>query len=114
MDGAKPTGLILRRLHSSRLEGWPRARSRLGPSFETVATLPPQDKVNRYDSNHGNGRLGKVEQLPCHLGNVVIQRARLEAQSLAQDIDQDRKDGEPPVRLVVGRNEKPRRLLRRR
>src|SRR5271167_1304573 len=53
----KPTGLILRRLHSSRLEGWPRARSRLGPSFETVATLPPQDEVNRYDSNHGNGRL---------------------------------------------------------
>ena len=30
------------------------AGTRLGPSFETVATLPPQDEVNQYDSNLGN------------------------------------------------------------
>jgi hypothetical protein len=36
---SKPSDLILRRLRSSRgrLEGWPRAWSRLWPSFETRA-----------------------------------------------------------------------------
>src|SRR5258707_4585797 len=43
----EPADLILRRPRSSRgrLEGWPRARSRLQPSFETPASRAPQDEV---------------------------------------------------------------------
>ncbi len=65
----KPSDLILRRPRSSRgrLEGWPQARYRLWPSFETRASF---DKLrsallrtrlmdNRCDSYHGNAVLDR-------------------------------------------------------
>src|SRR5260370_29991500 len=76
-----PSDLILRRPRSSRgrLEGWPRARCRLWPSFETRASFDRlrsallrtrlTDEI--YDFHNGNAVLDEFPDHRSSLSNVI-------------------------------------------
>src|SRR5215813_4363479 len=92
-------------------------RSRRPPDWRDGNGLVEEERKNRgFGRETGfscDRNLRHVELLPRQLLDLRIERARLELQSLAEQVGEDAEDGEAAVRLVVGRDQVPRRPLDR-